>query len=307
MPKVGRDNHDAIAWIARSAGLRAMTGAHQETCASFPAKHSFCAAMLSIQAVRAYSSDCECRAIGALPGKYRQLLAGPAQRRQLRELNKKAFAGIFFLLLVMAALIFVPAWTLDYWQAWTFLAVFAGSASAITLYLMTKDPELLERRVHAGPLAEKETSQKVIQTLSSIGFAAVLIVSAFDHRLGWTSPPPYISLAGEALVALGFLIVFWVYKENTFASATIELAPEQTVISTGPYKLVRHPMYMGALVMFVGIPLALASLWGLLVIALMLPALIWRLLNEETFLEKNLPGYPEYQNKVRHHLVPFLW
>jgi protein-S-isoprenylcysteine O-methyltransferase Ste14 len=207
----------------------------------------------------------------------------------------------------MAALLFAPAWTLDFWQAWAFLAVFGASALAITLYLMTKDPKLLERRVHAGPVAEKEASQKIIQTITSLGFGAVLVVSALDHRLAWTPLPPYISLAGDALVALGFVIIFLVYKENTFASATIELAPEQKVISTGLYKLVRHPMYMGALLVFVGMPLSLGSLWGLFVIALLVPALIWRLLNEENFLLKNLPGYAEYQGTVRHRLVPFLW
>ena len=207
----------------------------------------------------------------------------------------------------MAALLFVPAWTPAYWQAWAFLAAFGASAFAITLYLMAKDPKLLERRVHAGPMAEKETSQKIIQTITSIGFCAVFVVSALDHRLLRRSLPPYVSLAGDALVAFAFLIIFSVYKENTFASATIELAPGQKVISTGLYKLVRHPMYMGAFILFVGIPLALGSLWGLFVIALMLPAIIWRLLDEEIFLVKNLPGYAEYQKTVRHRLVPFLW
>jgi protein-S-isoprenylcysteine O-methyltransferase Ste14 len=225
----------------------------------------------------------------------------------LKDSNKRAFAGFTFLLLVMAALLFIPAWTANYWQAWTFLAVFGASAFAITLYLMARDPKLLERRVHAGPMAEKETSQQIIQTITAIGFCAVLVVSALDYRLVRTPLPAYVSLAGDALVALAFLTIFFVYKENTFASATIELAPEQKVISTGLYKLVRHPMYMGAFLLFVGMPLSLGSLWGLLVIALMLPALIWRLLNEENFLVKNLPGYAEYQNTVRHRLVPFLW
>jgi protein-S-isoprenylcysteine O-methyltransferase Ste14 len=161
--------------------------------------------------------------------------------------------------------------------------------------------------MHAGPTAEKETSQKVIQTITSISFAGLLVVSALDHRFAWTPVPPYVALGGDALVAFGFFIVFLVYKENTFASATIELAPEQKVISTGPYKLVRHPMYMGAFFLLVGIPLSLGSLWGLFAIALMMPALIWRLLNEETFLVKSLPGYSEYQNTVRHRLVPFIW
>src|ERR1700686_3245606 len=147
-----------------------------------------------------------------------------------KDLNKKAFGGLLFLLLVMAALLFLPAWKLSYWQAWAFLAVFGASALAITLYLMKKDPKLLQRRVYAGPTAEKETSQKIIQTITSIGFAGLLVVSALDHRFAWTPLQFYISLAGDALVAIGFVIILFVYKENTFASATIELASEQKVI-----------------------------------------------------------------------------
>jgi protein-S-isoprenylcysteine O-methyltransferase Ste14 len=236
-------------------------------------------------------------------------IAGSASTRSgpLKDLNKKASAGFLFLLLVMAALLFLPSWTLRYWQAWAFLGVFGVSATAITVYLTKRDPNLLERRLHAGPTAEKQTSQKIIQTITAISFAGLLVVSALDHRFAWTPVPPYVALAGDALVVFGFFIVFLVYKENTFASATIEVAPEQKVISTGPYKLVRHPMYMGAFFLLVGIPLSLGSLWGLLAIALMMPALIWRLLNEETFLVKNLPGYSEYQSTVRHRLLPLIW
>jgi protein-S-isoprenylcysteine O-methyltransferase Ste14 len=158
-----------------------------------------------------------------------------------------------------------------------------------------------------GANCREETSQKIAQTIASIGFAAILVVSALDHRFAWTSLPLYISLVGDALVAIGFLIIFIVYRENTFASATIELAPDQKVVSSGLYALVRHPMYMGALFLLVGIPLSLGSWWGLFVIALMMPALIWRLLDEEKFLAKNLPGYREYQNTVRYRLAPFIW
>jgi hypothetical protein len=126
----------------------------------------------------------------------------------MKDLNKRAFGGLLFLLLVMAALLFLPAWTLVYWQAWAFLAVFGASALAITLYLMNKDPKLLNRRVYPGPTAEKETSQQIIQTITSIGFAAMLIVSALDHRFARTPPALYASLAGDTLVALGFLIIF---------------------------------------------------------------------------------------------------
>src|ERR1700722_8629994 len=168
----------------------------------------------------------------------------------MTSLNTKAFGGLLGLLLTMAALLFLPAWTLDYWQAWAFLGVFGASAFAITLYLMKKDRKLLERRVYAGPTAEKERSQKVIQSITSLGFIAMIVVPACDHRFNWSPVPPLVSLVGDALIALGFLIIFIVYRENTFASATIELAPEQKVISTGPYALMRHPMYMGAFIMF---------------------------------------------------------
>jgi protein-S-isoprenylcysteine O-methyltransferase Ste14 len=135
----------------------------------------------------------------------------------------------------------------------------------------------------------------------------MLVIPALDHRFVWSTMSLYLEVAGEVLVAIGFLIVFLVYKENTFASATIELAPEQNVISTGLYALVRHPMYMGALFWFVGMSLALGSWWGLFVFLLMMPALIWRPFDEEKFLAMNLPGYVEYQKKVRYHLIPLVW
>ena len=225
----------------------------------------------------------------------------------MKILHRKAFAGLLFVLLVMAALLFVSAWTLDYWQAWTFLAVYFASSLAITLYLMKKDPNLLARRMRGGPTAEKEPTQKIIMFFASLGFIAHLVFPALDHRFAWSHLPPYLALAGDVLVALGFLAVFFVFKENPFTSATIELAPDQKVISTGPYALVRHPMYAAALVMLLGIPIALGSWWGLLVILVMMPALIWRLFEEEKFLSRNLSGYVEYQNKVRYRLIPLVW
>jgi protein-S-isoprenylcysteine O-methyltransferase Ste14 len=222
-------------------------------------------------------------------------------------LNIKAFVGLLGLLLVMAAMLFIPAWTLDYWQAWTFLAVYFGWSLAITLYLMVRDPKLLQRRMRGGPTAEKEATQKIIMSFASLGFIGLMIFPALDHRFVWSRMPPHTALAGDALVALGFLAIFFVLKENTFSSATIELAPGQKVISTGPYAVVRHPMYAGALVLLLGIPIALGSWWGLLVLISMMPALIWRLFDEEKFLVGNLPGYAEYQQKVRFRLIPLLW
>jgi protein-S-isoprenylcysteine O-methyltransferase Ste14 len=222
-------------------------------------------------------------------------------------LNRKALRGLFFLLLVMAALLFIPAGTLDYWQAWLFLAVYFALSFAITLYLMKHDPQLLARRMSGGPTAEKEPAQKIIMVFASLGFIGLLVVPALDHRLGWSHMPPYVAVAGDALMAFGWLAIFFVFKVNTFTSATIELAPDQKVISSGPYALVRHPMYGGALFMLLGIPIALGSWWGVLVLAAMMPALVWRLLDEERFLARNLPGYAAYQKQVRCRLVPLVW
>jgi protein-S-isoprenylcysteine O-methyltransferase Ste14 len=222
-------------------------------------------------------------------------------------LNVKAFGGLLLLFLVMAALLFIPAWTLDYWQAWAFLAVYFAWSLAITLYLMKNDPDLLARRMSGGPTAEKQTTQKIIMSVTSLGFIGLIVVPAFDHRFAWSHMPPFAALAGDLLVALGWLAIFFVFRENTFTSATIELAPDQKVISTGPYALVRHPMYAGALVMLLGIPIALGSWWGVLVLALILPAVIWRLFDEEKFLARNLLGYVDYQNKVRYRLIPHVW
>jgi protein-S-isoprenylcysteine O-methyltransferase Ste14 len=222
-------------------------------------------------------------------------------------LNVKALAGLLVLFLVMAALLFIPVWTLDYWQAWTFLTVYFTSSLGITFYLMKEDPNLLQRRMRGGPTAEKETTQKIIMVLTSLGFVSLIVVSALDHRLQWSRLMPSVALAGDGLVILGWLAIFFVFKENTFTSATIELAPGQTVISTGPYALVRHPMYAGALLMLAGIPLALGSLWALLVLVAMMPALFWRLSDEEQFLARNLAGYSDYQRKVRYRLIPKVW
>jgi protein-S-isoprenylcysteine O-methyltransferase Ste14 len=225
----------------------------------------------------------------------------------MNDLNIRAIRSSVLGVFAIAALLFLPAWTFDYWQAWIFIAVFAGSSSAITAYLAIRDPKLLERRMNVGPKAEKENTQKVAVSLVLAGFTALLVFPAFDHRFGWSSVPPYVSLTGDALVALGFLFIFFVLKENPYGASTIQVAEGQRVISTGPYALVRHPMYAGALFLIAGMPLALGSWWGLLLIVLVIPTLVWRLLDEEKFLKKNLAGYTEYAQRVRYRLVPFVW
>ena len=217
----------------------------------------------------------------------------------MNNLNTKAWLWLLFLAIVMGLLLFLPARTARYWEAWGYLAVFFGSSLLHTLYLMKKDPALLKRRLSGGPTAEKEKTQKIIMLFASIGFIALLVVPALDHRFKWSSMPLYMVIAGDILTALGFYIIFFVYKENPFTSATIEVTGDQKVISTGPYAVVRHPMYAGSMLYLLGTPLALGSYCGLLVLAAMAPFLIWRLFDEERFLSKNLPGYTEYCAKVR--------
>ena len=225
----------------------------------------------------------------------------------MKNLNTKAFGGLLFLIIALAAALFLPVWTFNYRQAWVFLAVFSVSVFAITLYLMKKDPRLLERRVKAGPIAEKDRKQKIIQSLASIAFIAVIVFPAIDHRLGWSTVPLYIVVIGNVFVALGLLIVFLVFRENTFTSAVIEVGAEQKVVSTGPYSFVRHPMYIGAIIMLLGIPVALGSWFGLLMVIPITLVIVFRLLDEESFLAKNLNGYIEYRNKVKSRLIPFIW
>lgn len=222
----------------------------------------------------------------------------------MNNLNVRAFLSLVVLAVVMGLLLFVAAGTLRYWQAWLFLLVFFGASVSHTLYLMRHDPALLRRRMRGGPTAEKQTSQKIIMFAVSIGFVGLLVVSALDNRFGWSAVPTAIVIAGDVLIAAGYAIIFLVFKENTFTSATIEIAEDQRVVSSGPYAFLRHPMYAGALLYLVGMPLALGSYWGLLACLVLLPFLIWRLVDEEKFLASNLPGYVDYRAKVRWRLIP---
>jgi protein-S-isoprenylcysteine O-methyltransferase Ste14 len=225
----------------------------------------------------------------------------------MKNLRARAWVALAVLAAVMGLLLFVPAGTLRYWQAWVYLAIFTGASGFTTRYLTRKDPALLERRMRGGPMAEKRPAQRVIMLCTSLGFIALLAVSAFDHRFGWSAVPLGGVVAGDVLVAIGFYLIFLVYRENTFTSATIEVSENQKLISTGPYAVVRHPMYASASLYLFGTPLALGSYWALVPIVAMMPFLIWRLLDEERFLSRKLSGYSEYQKRVPYRLVPFLW
>jgi protein-S-isoprenylcysteine O-methyltransferase Ste14 len=223
------------------------------------------------------------------------------------NLYARTLSRLFALVVMTALLLFVPAWTIRYRQAWVYLAIYTAASLIVSLYLIRNDPALLQRRLRGGPAAEKEATQKIIMRLVSIGFIAFLVVPSLDYRFGWSWVPLPVEIAGDLLVVLGFYFIFLVYRENSFTSSTIEVAENQRVVSTGPYALVRHPLYASASLYLIGTPLALGSYWGLLAVLFVILLLIWRLSAEEKFLARSLPGYTEYQAKVLYRLVPHVW
>jgi len=225
----------------------------------------------------------------------------------MKSLGARAWFALAVLAAVIGLLLFVPAGTVRYWQGWVYWSIFLGASALTTLDIARRDPALLQRRMRGGPAAEKRPAQRVIMLFTSAGFIALLVVPALDHRFGWSSVPLAGVIAGDALVLIGFVMIARVYRENTYASATVEIAEGQTVISTGPYAVVRHPMYAGGAVLLFGTPLALGSYWALVALAAVMPFLVWRLLDEERVLARDLAGYTDYQTRVRYRLVPYVW
>lgn len=203
--------------------------------------------------------------------------------------------------------LFVPAGTLHYWRGWAFLAVFSIVTLLPGLYLRRNDPAALERRTHAGPGAETRTVQKIVITATFVVSAALVVVSVLDYRFGWSRVPVGISVLGDVLVAGGLGLSLFVVVQNRYASANITVEDGQPLVSTGLYGFVRHPMYFGTVIMMVGIPLALGSYWGLLLVIPGVILLVVRIIDEEKMLTVELAGYRDYMQKVRYRLAPLLW
>jgi protein-S-isoprenylcysteine O-methyltransferase Ste14 len=210
-------------------------------------------------------------------------------------------------LLAFGVLLFVSAGTLRYWQAWVFLAVFTILSLYSAVDLFRENPAVVERRMRAGPQAETRAVQKMVAAGIVILFFGLLVFSALDHRFGWSPVPPALSLIGDALVVIGLGIAILTVKQNNFAAANIAVEENQPVISTGLYAVVRHPMYLGATILFAGIPLALDSCWGLAVLVPVVLVFAVRIADEEKLLTRELSGYSQYAAKVRYHLVPYIW
>ena len=224
-------------------------------------------------------------------------------RQEILQLLQKT--ALFFILMALA--VFLPAWTLNYWQGWLFLVVFAMLTTGASLYFIKHDPALVRRRASVGATAETEPSQKRIMAFNSVALVVTIVLAPLDHRFQWSSVPSIVSVLALVLVVAGYALTIVTLATNSWAAATITVERSQPVISTGLYALVRHPMYTGGILMFLATPVALGSYWGLLPATAMAAGIVWRLLDEERILAARLPGYDDYCRKVRFRLVPGIW
>lgn len=222
----------------------------------------------------------------------------------LKKLKRKIFFLFPTALVLIAGLLFLSAGTFKYWQAWVFCGVIFLPAIFVTHYFLGRSPEFLERRLL---FREKEARQRTIINLGSVLFFIGLLIPGLDHRYGWSDVPVWMVILSDAVVLAGYFLVFLAFRENPFAARTVEVFEDQRVIDTGPYAVVRHPMYAGAMPMYLFMPLALGSFWAVLIYIPLCAIIIFRTLNEEEVLERDLPGYREYCEKVRYRLVPFVW
>jgi protein-S-isoprenylcysteine O-methyltransferase Ste14 len=207
--------------------------------------------------------------------------------------------------LLIPGILFVIAGTLHYWQGWLYWAVILIPMLVAVCYFLRTDPELLERRMK---YKEKEHEQRTIIFLGTAVLVAGFLAIAIDlRRHGLNQVSTAIVLIADAGVLLGYCLILWVFKENSYASRTIEVVEGQKVITTGPYSIIRHPMYLGSLVMYLLTPIALGSWWAVPIFSLNILIFIGRILNEEKVLLRDLPGYFEYCQQRRYRLLPHIW
>ena len=222
-----------------------------------------------------------------------------------REQLLKVVAGRIIMIIPMLMLFFfLPAGTWNYWQAWVYMGVLITPMFFAMIYLIKKDPELLERRMR---LKEKRSEQRLIVKVSLVFFLLAFILPGFDKRFGWSDVPIGLVIASDICILIGYLIIFRVMQINTFASRVIEVASEQKVIDTDLYSIVRHPMYVGAILLYVASPIALGSYWSVLPAIVIIPVIVARIKDEEAALDKDLAGYLEYKKRTKYRLIPFIW
>jgi len=221
-----------------------------------------------------------------------------------RALTKKVLIRLILGIIILGCVFFIPAGTFRYWEAWSWLGILFIPMFLVFLYLIKNAPALIERRMQTK---EKEEPQKLIIKLSLLTSVIAFLIPGFDHRFGWSHVPTGIVIITDLCILAGYLFFFRVLKENAYASRIIETVEDQPVIQTGPYAVIRHPMYVAVLVMYGLSPLALGSWWAMLAMIPLPLTIIFRILNEEKVLLQDLAGYQDYTEKVRYRLIPHIW
>ena len=221
-----------------------------------------------------------------------------------KKMTMKVIIRFTIAFAMMVLLFFLPARTINFWEAWVFMGILFIPAICVLFYLLKKDPEVLEKRMR---IKEKEKEQKLLMKISSLFFIGALLVPGFDKYYGWSNMPLWLKIIGDIMVFLGYIMFVVVLLQNRYASRIIEVDKKQKVIDMGLYSVVRHPMYDAFLLLYGFSPLALGSYWMLLGNISLILVIVFRILNEEKVLKKELTGYKEYMQKVKYRLIPGLW
>jgi len=225
-------------------------------------------------------------------------------RQEMKSLISKIVKRFSLLPVVLGLLTLVPAGTFNFWQVYVYIGILVIPMTFVLCYFLKNDPLFLERRTRSK---EKEKEQKVILIFFSFIFFAGFIISGLDKRFSWSDIPADIVLAADLIILSGYLLIFFVFRQNSYASRVVEVDKGQKVITTGLYNFVRHPMYLGVLAMYMPSPVALGSYWGLIPMAGIPLGIVLRILNEEKVLRRGLPGYAEYCKKTKYRLIPLIW
>ena len=221
-----------------------------------------------------------------------------------KDLLLQALTKFFLGVILLGALLFIPAGSFHYWQGWLLMGILFVPMFVAGLILMAKNPDLLQKRLNAK---EKESEQKTVVALSGLLFTAAFVAAGLNWRFGWWLLPNWAVWAAAALFLASYLLYAEVLRGNTYLSRTIEVQENQKVIDTGLYGIVRHPMYMATTILFLAMPLVLASPISFLIMLGYIPVIAKRIKNEESVLSQGLPGYTEYKHRVKYRLLPFIW
>ena len=221
-----------------------------------------------------------------------------------KKLFAQAISKYLLGVILVGTILFLPAWSFSYWNAWLFMGILFVPMFIAGIVMLGKNPKLLQKRLDAK---EKEAEQKSVVASSGLMFLASFIVAGLDWRFGWTNMPNWMVWAATGLFLLSYVLYAEVLRENTYLSRTIEVQENQKVIDTGLYGIVRHPMYMATMILFLTMPLVLGSLYSFIIMLVYIPIIAKRIRNEEKVLEESLPGYKEYKQKVKYKVIPFIW